>query len=113
MDEENKYKRIAIWPGATCGTEEKEVKEFESWALRVWKVRIRFLENVYTPDRDVFGDTIEGNPGKTDLFFTVHEDDLEKFEPSRLIAGINWFKDMLNLRRLRRQYPQEILDKYS
>jgi hypothetical protein len=113
MEAQSKYKRIAIWPGVFIGNDEKQIQEFENWALKEWGVKVKYLEDVLTFDKDVFGDPIEGKAGRNDLLFSVYEDDLEKFENVKKIAGIQWWADMLKIRTERGRYPKEVLDKYS
>jgi hypothetical protein len=99
----NNYSQLCVWPGTILG--DHPVQELVDFFKDEMNVRIKFMEEVKT----LPGDGGEG--GRNDIFFYVHDDDIEKFAIPRLKMGIRWWEDVLNNQR-ERIYPKEIYEKY-
>ena len=99
------FNQVCVWEGTVVGKE--EVKNFEEWIQNEFGVRAKYCEEVETLPTP--GE--EGTGGRNDLFFRVHNDDVQKFSVPRLLVGIRWWEDVLgNGNGV--LYPQEILTKY-
>ena len=81
------YRQVCVWPCTTLGENKPEdfVELFKEQGFRV-----QFLEEIKTtePSADEEGYRI-------DLFFAVHNDDINKFALPRLKMGIRWIEDVL------------------
>jgi hypothetical protein len=54
---------------------------------------------------------VEGTGGRNDVFFYVHDNDIDKFSVPRLSMGIRWWEDVLgNGNGV--LYKEEVLTKY-
>lgn len=86
------YTQVCIWPGTTLG-EDNDTQAFVDYMKNDLSTRVQFLECIMTePDkRDRSPDA--GN--RSDLFFAVHKEDVEKFAVPRLSMGIRWIEDVL------------------
>lgn len=108
------FNQLCVWQGTVLETEDGKItfEQFEDWVSENFGgVRIKMMEEVKTlPDMNN-GVPIPETGGRNDLFFYVHDEDIQKFALARLQAGIRWWEDVLgngqgNL------YPKEILKKY-
>lgn len=99
------FSQVCVWEGTLVGKE--EVENFEKWLQDEFGVRGKYCEEVETlptPNE-------EGTGGRNDLFFRVHDEDIQKFAVPRLVVGIRWWEDVLgNGNGV--LYPQEVLDRY-
>jgi hypothetical protein len=87
------FSQVCVWPGTVVGRE--EAKDFEEFFASEFGVRARYLEEIVTcADRDGDGSPVEGTGGRNDLFFAVHDDDVDKFAVPRLKLGIRWIEDV-------------------
>lgn len=75
------YCQVCVWPGTTL--EDTGPAGFETYMFKEFVVRVQYLENINT------------SGGRSDLFFAVHKDDINKFAVPRLKAGIRWIEDVL------------------
>ena len=93
------YKQVCVWPG--CVVKEPDnidesVKVFEKTMKEQFDVRVKYLEEIDTlPDTKEDGSIVEDTGERTDLFFSVHEEDVGKFAIPRLKFGIRWIEDVL------------------
>ena len=111
---EEGFTQVCVWPGTWVGKHEAKIKAFEEWVYKSFGgTRVKYLEEVLTkPDKDDSGNPIEGTGGRSDLFFKVHDDDIDKFAVPRLLAGVRWWEDVLDNEWSEHLYPDEIYTKY-
>jgi hypothetical protein len=89
IDRKDGFAQVAVWPGTTLDSE--EVETFEKWVESDLGARCQFLEVITTkPDSS-------GPGGRSDLFFAVHQDDIERFSIARLQHGMRWLDDAISL----------------
>ena len=102
------FKQLCVWPGTIVGQD--SIEEFESVMEKEFGVRVKYAEEVITnPDP---GETIEQSGGRTDLFFWLHDDDVNKWAIQRLQLGIRWWEDVISYNDNSYLYPQEVIDRY-
>ena len=89
----NDFKQLCVWPAIICG--EESIKDFEKMIWDEFKARIKYEAEIKTlPDKDERGEDINGTGNRNDLFFYVHQSDIEQFAIPRLKAGIRWWEDI-------------------
>ena len=81
------FNQVCVWEGCLVG---EKVGEFPVFMQQTFGIRIQYLEEIVT----LPGDGGEG--GRNDVFFAVHEDDIETFAIKRLQVGIRWIEDVLS-----------------
>lgn len=86
------FKQVCVWPGTIVGKD--EAQNFEEFFLEQMKVRVQYLEDLYTNPDQENGHPVEGTGGRCDCFFAVHDDDVMKFSVPRLSMGIRWIEDV-------------------
>jgi hypothetical protein len=100
-----KFNQLCVWPGTIVGKD--QIKDFEKFFKDEMGTRVKYVEEIETlptPDE-------EGTGGRNDVFFYVHDEDIDKFAIPRLSMGIRWWEDVLgNGNGV--LYPQEVLTKY-
>jgi hypothetical protein len=103
---ENQFTQLCVWPGTTLGDNTEE--DFITFMKNEFDVRAKFAEIVIT------NGSIERNEegGRHDLFFFVHNEDVDKFAVKRLAIGIRWWEDVVKYNDGAYLYNQEVLDKY-
>ena len=103
---DNKFNQLCVWPGTVLG--DSTVEDFTNFFKNEFDVRIKFAEEVIT------NGNIERNEEgrRNDLFFYIHNEDIEKFAVKRLEVGIRWWEDVVKYNDDAYLYSQEILDKY-
>jgi hypothetical protein len=99
------FSQVCVWEGTVVGAD--EVKTFEDWVQSEFGVRAKYCDEVLTLPTP--GE--EGTGGRSDLFFRIHDEDIQKFSVPRLMVGIRWWEDVLGNGN-GELYPQEILEKY-
>ncbi len=99
-----KFSQVCVWPGTVVGKENGE--DFENLIREEFGVRAQYLEEFVTGPDYKNGKPVEGTGGRNDLFFAVHDNDLEKFAIPRLKAGIRWCDDVLNNEEYESLYPE-------
>ena len=73
--------------------ENKIQEDFIDQFKEVFDTRVQYLETILTkPDLD----DPENTGGRSDVFFAVHQDDIEKFAVRRLQYGIRWIEDAMS-----------------
>ena len=96
------FSQVCVWEYTTVGAD--NVKTFEDWIQSEFGVRAKYCDEV----------DIESKPDgldRTDLFFRIHDEDIQKFAAPRLKVGIRWWEDVLGNGN-GHLYPQAILEKY-
>lgn len=117
----NDYQQVCIWPGTLVVeademqnmTREERIARFETFMREEFGVRVKYLEEVKTNPDLKGGVPVPNTGGRNDLFFSVHNEDINKFAVPRLRAGIRWYEDVVSYNGHSYLYPQEILDKYE
>jgi len=94
--QDNPYTQVCVWQSTIL--KKGQEKEFEEFMLKEYKIRVKFIEVIYTfPDRDEHGNNVEGTGGRSDVFFYIHIDDITKFAIPRLKMEppVRWIEDVL------------------
>jgi hypothetical protein len=99
------FSQVCVWEGTVVGAD--DIKTFEDWVQDVWKVRAKYCEEVLTLPTP----GVEGTGGRNDLFFRIHDEDIQKFAVPRISIGVRWWEDVLGNGN-EELYPQGILEKY-
>lgn len=99
------FSQLCVWPATIVGQD--EIKDFEEFFKDQMDVRVKYSEEVETLPTEGEPDT----GGRNDVFFYVHDEDVEKFAIPRLRMGIRWWEDVLG-NGGGVLYTQEVLDKY-
>lgn len=109
------FNQLCVWQGVVLEDENGALpfSEFENWIADQFDgVRIKMMEEVKTlPDFDSYGNVKPETGNRNDLFFFVHDEDVQKFAVPRLKAGIRWWEDVLG-NGGGKLYHQSILEKY-
>jgi hypothetical protein len=104
------YTQVCVWEGANVGLD--KVAEFEEVVLLKEGARVQYLEEIttyplYFEDDEYDGRvSYEGDMQRTDLFFAVHDDDINTFATRRLMMGVRWIEDVYwDMNYQRGDYP--------
>lgn len=89
------FNQLCVWPATLVGKE--NVLEFENYFKEEIDIRIKYMEEIENVD------------GGNDVFFYVHQEDIQKFLFKRMNMGIKWWEDVEEKVRL---YSREVLEKY-
>lgn len=89
------FNQLCVWPSTLVGQE--NVTEFENYFKEEIGIRIKYMEEIWNVD------------GGNDVFFFVHQEDLQKFLFKRMNMGIKWWEDVEEKSRL---YSKEVIEKY-
>lgn len=85
------YTQVCVFPALLV--DENKIQEFTDQIKEKFDTRVQYLETILTkPDLD----DPENTGGRSDVFFAVHKDDIEKFAVKRLQYGIRWIEDVLS-----------------
>jgi len=88
------HSQVCVWPGTLLG--DASTEDFEKFLLEEFGVRAKYLETLETmPDMEN-GHNVKGTGGRSDLFFSVNNEDVGKFAIPRLAAGIKWVEDFID-----------------
>lgn len=105
---ENNYTQLCVWPGITL--EGSSTKEFENFMKDELNARVKFHTTVNTlPDIDENGNSVPNTGGRSDLFFYVHNEDVENFAVPRLKMGIRWWEDVIGYNDNSHLYTKEFI----
>jgi len=105
------YNQLCMLPGTIVGPD--EIQDFEKFFLDELGVRVKYECEVETlPDLDDDGNAVEGTGGRNDLFFYLHDEDIQKFAVRRLTLGIRWWEDVIKYNDNAHMYTQEFISKY-
>ena len=87
------FTQVCVWPATIVGKE--RIEEFTNYMFNILGTRVQYLEEIKTfPDLDEEFDPVEGTGDRNDVFFAVHDEDVEKFAVPRLNYGIRWIEDV-------------------
>ena len=105
------YNQLCVLPGTIVGPE--EIKDFEAFFLDDLGVRVKYECEIKTlPDIQSDGNKVEDTGGRNDLFFYIHDDDIQDFAVRRLKMGIRWWEDVIKYNDNDHMYSQEFISKY-
>lgn len=93
----SKFNQLCVWPSTEVGKE--RVKEFVKFMKDEFKSRVQYVDEVILKN------------GRNDLFFYIHDDDINKFAVPRLSYGIRWWEDVL-LNGHGKDYPKDFLKQH-
>ena len=103
------YTQLCVWPGTVLG--DSSPKDLENFFLDEMGVRVQFHTEVKTlPDLDSSGNPDPETGGRNDLFFFVHDEDVQKFAIPRLQMGIRWWEDVIVYNDNSHLYSTEFLE---
>lgn len=90
------FNQLCVWPGCVVGDEPKKIEDFVNLMKKEFKVRVKYAEEIKTlPDPDERYVPEPKSGGRNDLFFFVHDEDIQLFALPRLKVGIRWWEDVL------------------
>jgi len=94
------FKQVCVWPGTIVVQDENKKQEYIDNFVKsmeeYFKVKVQYLEEIKTRP-DIQDEISVDNTGeRNDLFFAIHNDDINKFAIPRLKAGIRWIEDVLS-----------------
>ena len=102
------HNQLCVWPGTLLG--DSTPADLELFFLTEMGVRVKFVDQVMTlPDLDQEGNPVPGTGGRSDLFFTIHDEDLSRFAIPRLSMGIRWWEDVVGYNDNKHLYTKEFL----
>ena len=105
----NNYTQLCVWHGTMLGGSSPQ--EFEQYFLDKMNVLVKYHTEVETlPDLDKNGNPISDTGGRNDLFFYVHNEDINKFAVSRLGMGIRWWEDVVKYNSNEHLYTTKFLE---
>ena len=108
----NKFNQLCVWAGVTVGKE--NIKDFEDHFKVNFNFRVKYAEEVKTKPDIKDGKVVDGTGGRNDIFFYIHNDDINKFAVQRFRLGhIRWWEDVVSYNDNSHLYTQKILDKYK
>ena len=107
----NNYQQLCVWQGVEVGDEKHEL---ESWIKDKFDSRVKYLTEVKTnPDVDGDGNDVPDTGGRNDVFFYVHDNDINKFAVPRLQYGIRWWEDVVKYNDNSHLYTEEFLAEHK
>lgn len=93
----SKYNQLCMWPATEVG--KGKIKEFVKFMKKEFKSRVQYVDEVVLKN------------GRNDLFFYIHDDDINKFAVPRLSYGIRWWEDVL-MNGHGKDYPSTFLKQH-
>ena len=88
------FNQLCVWASTQLG--DKTDKDFEYFMKEEFGCRAKLASTETTLPDVKGGRPVSGTGGRTDLFFYIHDDDLEKFAVPRMEYGIRWWEDVLS-----------------
>jgi hypothetical protein len=102
------YTQLCVWPGTELG--EANPKELEEFFLENMGTRIKYHTEIKTLPDIENGRKVPDTGGRNDIFFYVHDEDVNKFAVPRLRMGIRWWEDVIVYNDNAHLYTQEFID---
>lgn len=91
IKQQKDFQQVCVWPLTIIRKDRSG--EFEKFMSDNFGIRVQYLEEILTSQRNgLTKQVINGN----DVVFSVHNDDIEKFDILRLSYGIRLLKDVLS-----------------
>jgi hypothetical protein len=91
---EQGFNQLCVWPGCVVGKE--RIQDFEKYFLDEFGAKVKYLTEIVTnPDLDGAGEVVPDTGGRNDLFFYLHDDNVNNFAIQRLQMGIRWWEDVI------------------
>ena len=107
MKKENAFTQLCVWPGTVLG--DSGIKELVDFFLDEMGVRVQYHTEIKTLPDIENGEEVEGTGGRNDLFFFIHNDDVDKFALPRLQMGIRWWEDVVSYNDNSHLYTDEFI----
>lgn len=83
------HTQVCVWQGVLMKEEDQE--DFEKRIKDKFDTRVKYLETIVTKADKT------GPGGRSDIFFSVHEDDIEKFCILKVKMKARWIEDVLSI----------------
>lgn len=107
VERKKDFNQVCIWPGTIVYDD--KIKCFEEWFFNEFQTRIQYLETIETYPDKKNGEIIEGTGGRHDVFFAVHNDDINRFSVPKLSLGVRWIEDVLSkVNYIHEIYPKRV-----
>jgi len=103
------FKQLCVWPSTIVGKENE--KDFVTFMQEKLNARIKMAEEVKTLPDQSCGEDVPGTGGRSDVFFFVHDEDIDGFAIPRLKLGIRWWEDVVS-NKSHLIYPKEVIERY-
>jgi hypothetical protein len=88
------FNQVCVWPSTLVGSD--HINEFVAFMATEFNgVRIQYLEEIKTKPDVKNGVEVIGTGNRNDVFFAVHDGDIEKFTIPRLAYHIRWIEDVI------------------
>ena len=88
------FKQLCVWSGLLL--EESEIQDFVKFFQEDMGVRVKYKTTLVTnPDLDAKGNPEPDTGGRRDVFFYIHDEDVQKFAVPRISLGIRWWEDVI------------------
>lgn len=101
------YTQLCVWQATLVG--EENISDFEKFMYDKFNgVKVKYEAEVKTKPDQINGVDVPETGDRNDLFFYVHDEDINKFAVPRLAYGIKWWEDVLS-NGGRVLYPKEFL----
>ena len=106
---EQGFNQLCVWSGTIVG--EERIQEFEKYFLDEFGTKVKYLTEIETnPDLDGAGEVVPDTGGRNDLFFYLHDDNVNTFAVQRLQMGIRWWEDVIKYNDSSYLYPTEFIE---
>lgn len=88
-----RFTQACDWEATIVGAD--KIEDFVAFMANDFGVRIQYLEEIVTGPEIKNGRGVPDTGGRSDVFFAVHDDDVDKFAMKPLAYGIRWVDDVL------------------
>jgi hypothetical protein len=105
----NPFNQLCVWPATLL--EENQIQDFVNFFQEDLEVRVEYKTTLLTnPDLDAKGNPEPDTGGRHDVFFYIHDDDVQKFAMVRFPLGIRWWEDVIKYNDNSHLYPLEFIE---
>jgi len=109
VEKKEGYNQVCVWPGTVLG--ESTPADFEKWLKDEFGVEGQYLEEIETSPDMENGKPVSNTGGRSDLFFAIHDEDVDKFVLPKLRIGARWVEDVLaDVNYTSPIYPKRVFD---
>jgi len=88
------HSQVCVWPGVLLG--DAPIEEFEDYLKEELGIRVKYLETLMSGPDIELGKEVPETGGRSDIFFSIHKEDVSKFAIPRLSTGIKWLGDFID-----------------
>ena len=99
------FTQVVVWEGVIIP--EDETDRFETFIKDELDCGVQFLETILTLPTE----GKENTGGRSDVFFAIADEDLDKFPPHKVTHGMRWIEDVIANEKLRNRpsiHPERI-----